>query len=1529
MNDVNNTDLDKMMKSVKNLEKALERTNISKSESLPIGNLTAYLHQVDRRSGSLTLYANDTMAHTNSSLVLNSTVQVSLPEELVADSVNRTVVFCMITLPKHFESQNIMNHQLIGVSISEKNVSGLKSLVNISVYAKPPADKVPKCKFYNISAIVRELKLKRTWVLQQDNDPKHATSPEPNPIEMLWHDLKKARKQFSLNTIRRTVQLMKQISCFLFYPTGFEDTGCFTNWSANEHRITCSCDHLTYFAILMVSPPNISEKDEIVLTYISKVGCGLSLLFLVITVILYCVKWRASADHSQQVHVNLAVALILLNAHFLAVDLATNVPVACIYVAVLLHYSIMATFTWTAIEGFHLYLLLLRVFNIYIRKYLLKISLAGWGVPAVVVILIFIIQPNVYLSMGTFPENSTYTRASQCYISNDVVKNVTILGFFCVVFVFNLIMLVVVVRTLFFQRPVLPGQIRKHRAKNACTVLSITCLLGITWGLIFLSFGQIAIVGLYLFCIFNTLHGECFFIPSITSKSAFTALEQQAVADMTSLFVTVLLILGISGVSGVNALTTCTKEWSSTVVPSQNTSHFNITLNIMGPSGDTITISDNITNLQCTWKSPNTCYIQCDFLNDIRNLNSTMNEKICILKNTSTELHFSLTESKVRCNITQCTDYTLEPLMKGVHYSSELRDLKRLLNIKQMCNPKFKNRTLLHQFIVAEKKYIHEIIKISLQRPTQEYDLEDLAITVVWMNMSNNNSDPVHITSEVSDFLPSLNVMMPVEPFQNVSEAQSKVAVVTYSSASQFMESEAGNVSILSSVVRIEVVDRKVEHLKTPLSINFKLNDNSSVPENFCMSCQYYDDNETAFKWIDNECVNPQNYYKNQNIVNCSYDHMTPFAVLLIDLNVDKTHWDALSYLSYAGCGISIIFSAAAIIIFLIKRKSNADISNNIHVSLSAALLLLNISFLFSELAARWNIEGVCVFVAVLIEYSLLCCFSWAAIEALHVYLLLVKVFNTYIRYYMVKLSLFGWGVPAILVGASLSVYRVKAFYGTKSVIYVGSTVPVKICWITDVNFLYGMNIVYFSLIFLTNTAVLSTVSSQICKLRRLGSKHSRLPTCKDISTVLGLTCLLGMTWGLAFLSSGYTNYPILYLFCILNSLQDPGFSGTRIPCALVLQHCQRHDSNIPRCIEQKMRNCTFSHLRTKNPNLYQKTVETSSTVKVDTVYGHAIHIPSEAVLKSTGGQQNSSSELHLTVSVLNRSLFESPDVPGLADVQRLEYITYIGSSLSVVCTVVVIVMYLCQRKRKAGVSIIIHMQLTGSLFLLHLFFLISTFGSRADKAVCWCLGLMLHWALLATFTWTAVEGYHLYLLLVWVFNINISRYRLKLSLVGWGVPTATVMICGIAGVYGKYTLTENASKTSSLCWVTTEVARYITVNAYLGLVLLFNVAILALTVVKMRELRGRKIKAGNRVKRMWKDWASLLGLSCVLGLPWGFSFLTYGPQSISLPGIYLFTVLNAFQGVLMFLWYLSIRCKSVHEQQPSTKDSSMSNFSS
>ncbi|XP_073714967.1 adhesion G-protein coupled receptor G6-like [Misgurnus anguillicaudatus] len=150
--------------------------------------------------------------------------------------------------------------------------------------------------------------------------------------------------------------------------------------------------------------------------------------------------------------------------------------------------------------------------------------------------------------------------------------------------------------------------------------------------------------------------------------------------------------------------------------------------------------------------------------------------------------------------------------------------------------------------------------------------------------------------------------------------------------------------------------------------------------------------------------------------------------------NIDKQQWEIMSYISYIGCSLSAVFSAFSILSYIVNSNARKEVSRRIHVSLSAALFLLNISFMLSEWAATLNINEVCVFIAVTIHYSLLCCFTWMAIEALHLYLLLVRVFNIRIKHYMVKLSLIGWGVPALLVGCLLLAHNSRSVYGTNNI---------------------------------------------------------------------------------------------------------------------------------------------------------------------------------------------------------------------------------------------------------------------------------------------------------------------------------------------------------------------------------------------------------------------------------------------------------------------------------------------------------------
>ena len=79
---------------------------------------------------------------------------------------------------------------------------------------------------------------------------------------------------------------------------------------------------------------------------------------------------------------NLHASVLLLNIAFLLSPVLATPPVpgaACVALAATLHYALLSCLTWMAIEGFNLYLLLGRVYNIYIRRYVLKLCAVGWG----------------------------------------------------------------------------------------------------------------------------------------------------------------------------------------------------------------------------------------------------------------------------------------------------------------------------------------------------------------------------------------------------------------------------------------------------------------------------------------------------------------------------------------------------------------------------------------------------------------------------------------------------------------------------------------------------------------------------------------------------------------------------------------------------------------------------------------------------------------------------------------------------------------------------------------------------------------------------------------------------------------------------------------------------------------------------------------------------------------------------------------------------------------------------------------------
>uniref|UniRef100_A0A8B9F1L9 Adhesion G-protein coupled receptor G2 n=1 Tax=Amazona collaria TaxID=241587 RepID=A0A8B9F1L9_9PSIT len=293
---------------------------------------------------------------------------------------------------------------------------------------------------------------------------------------------------------------------------GWSYEGCIVKESRVNETV-CSCNHLTSFAVLMNLYGNtpLNPTQELVLTFISYIGCGLSAIFLSITLVTYIAFEKIRRDYPSKILIQLCAALLLLNLVFLLDSWIAlyDTRGLCIAVAVFLHYFLLVSFTWMGLEAFHMYLALVKVFNTYVRKYILKFCVVGWGLPAVVVSIVLAVSPDNY-GLITTGKVSINRPDEFCWIKNRIVFYITAVGYFCVIFLINVSMFIVVLIQLCrIKKKKQLGAQRKTSIQDLRSVAGLTFLLGITWGFAFFTVND---VFTYLFTIFNTLQGFFIFV---------------------------------------------------------------------------------------------------------------------------------------------------------------------------------------------------------------------------------------------------------------------------------------------------------------------------------------------------------------------------------------------------------------------------------------------------------------------------------------------------------------------------------------------------------------------------------------------------------------------------------------------------------------------------------------------------------------------------------------------------------------------------------------------------------------------------------------------------------------------------------------------------------------------------------------------------------------------------------------------------------------------------------------------------------
>ncbi|RXN32586.1 adhesion G- coupled receptor G2-like isoform X3 [Labeo rohita] len=296
---------------------------------------------------------------------------------------------------------------------------------------------------------------------------------------------------------------------------GWNPSGCrVLNTSAEETQ--CACSHLTSFGILLdISKTPIDETNAKILTFITFIGCGISAIFLSITLLTYLAFGKLRKDIPSKILIQLCLALLLLNLVFLLdawLALYPNAVGLCISTAFFLHYFLLASFTWMALEAVHMYIAIVKVFNTYISRFMLKIGLAGWGIPLVVVIIVIAVNKDHY-GLVTYARFTSGATDDFCWIKNDIVFYVAVVAYFCLVFLLNFIMFIVVMIQLCRIKQQNPQNVQNRSGwQEMRSVAGLTVLLGLTWGFAFFAWGPVNLAFMYLFAIFNTLQGFFIFL---------------------------------------------------------------------------------------------------------------------------------------------------------------------------------------------------------------------------------------------------------------------------------------------------------------------------------------------------------------------------------------------------------------------------------------------------------------------------------------------------------------------------------------------------------------------------------------------------------------------------------------------------------------------------------------------------------------------------------------------------------------------------------------------------------------------------------------------------------------------------------------------------------------------------------------------------------------------------------------------------------------------------------------------------------
>ncbi|XP_072847830.1 adhesion G protein-coupled receptor L3 isoform X12 [Pogona vitticeps] len=293
--------------------------------------------------------------------------------------------------------------------------------------------------------------------------------------------------------------------------TGYWSTQGCRLLTTNKTHTTCSCNHLTNFAVLMahVEVKHGDAVHDLLLDVITWVGILLSLVCLLFCIFTFCF-FRGLQSDRNTIHKNLCISLFVAELLFLIGINRADQPIACAVFAALLHFFFLSAFTWMFLEGVQLYIMLVEVFESEHsrRKYF---YLVGYGMPALIVAVSAAVD---YRSYGT---------GKVCWLRLDTYFIWSFIGPATLIIMLNVIFLGIALYKMFHHTAILKPESgcldninfednRPFIKSWVIGAIALLCLLGLTWAFGLMYINESTVIMAYLFTIFNSLQGMFIFI---------------------------------------------------------------------------------------------------------------------------------------------------------------------------------------------------------------------------------------------------------------------------------------------------------------------------------------------------------------------------------------------------------------------------------------------------------------------------------------------------------------------------------------------------------------------------------------------------------------------------------------------------------------------------------------------------------------------------------------------------------------------------------------------------------------------------------------------------------------------------------------------------------------------------------------------------------------------------------------------------------------------------------------------------------